>query len=87
VFEEAPPPGDVPSCEEAGVLGPVPALAGALQAAEAIRVLTGAGSAFADRLLTIDLRAGRWRALPLVRNPRCASCAGAETRLARSEVS
>src|SRR5947199_152330 len=48
VFEEAPPPGDVPSCQEAGVLGPVPALAGALQAAEALRVLAGVEARHAD---------------------------------------
>src|SRR5205085_1630617 len=65
VFEEAPPPGDVPSCQDAGVLGPVPSLAGALQAAEAVRLLTGDRVAFADRLLTIDTREGRWRAVPV----------------------
>ncbi|HJQ84960.1 MAG TPA: HesA/MoeB/ThiF family protein, partial [Candidatus Binatia bacterium] len=74
LFEEAPPPGDVPSCEEAGVLGPVPALAGALQAAEAIRLLGGARAAYADRLLTFDLGAGRWRTVPLAPDPRCPVC-------------
>ena len=74
LFEEAPPPGDVPSCEEAGVLGPVPALAGALQAAEAIRLLAGPGPAYAGRLLVIDTRAGRWRAVPVAANPRCPVC-------------
>ena len=75
LFEEAPPPGDVPSCEEAGVLGPVPALASALQAAEAIRLLAGPGPAFAGRLLAIDTRAGRWRSVPVAINPRCPVCA------------
>src|SRR5207244_13334763 len=51
LFEEAPPPGDVPSCEEAGVLGPVATLAGALQAAEAIRLLAGEPPAYANALL------------------------------------
>jgi adenylyltransferase/sulfurtransferase len=75
VFEEAPPPGDTPSCQEAGVMGPVPAFAAALQAAEAIRLLTGRGAAFANRLLTLDLRAGAWRTVPLAPNPRCPVCA------------
>jgi adenylyltransferase/sulfurtransferase len=74
VFEEAPPPDDVPSCQEAGVLGPVVALAGSLQAADAIRVATGATPHFADRLLSIDLRAGTWRSVPVARRPRCAAC-------------
>jgi adenylyltransferase/sulfurtransferase len=75
VFEEAPPPGDVPSCQEAGVLGPVTALAGALQAAEAIRILTGARPAFADRLLSVDALAGSWRTVRVAANPRCPVCA------------
>jgi molybdopterin-synthase adenylyltransferase len=75
VFEEAPPPGDVPSCQEAGVLGPVAALAGALQAAEAIRLLLGEPAAWANTLLAIDTQAGRWRTVPLVPNPCCPACA------------
>jgi molybdopterin/thiamine biosynthesis adenylyltransferase len=74
VFEEAPPPDDVPSCQEAGVLGPVVALAGALQADDALRVAIGVTPRFADRLLTIDLHAGTWRSVPVVRRPDCAAC-------------
>jgi adenylyltransferase/sulfurtransferase len=74
VFEEAPPPGDVPSCQEAGVLGTVTALAGALQAAEAIRIITGRGAAWADRLVTIDVRTGRHRVVPLAVGRRCSTC-------------
>src|SRR5438094_4280820 len=70
VFEDPPPPGDVPSCQEAGVIGPLPALAAALQAAEALRLLTGGRAAFADRLLTIDTREGRYRGVPVTPNPR-----------------
>ena len=87
VFEEPPPPADVPSCTEAGVLGPVAVLAGALQAAEAIRVLTGAGAMFAGRLLAVDARTGRWRTVPVARRPRCPTCAGAPGAFERSEAS
>jgi len=86
VFEEAPPPGDVPSCQDAGVLGPVPVLAGALQAAEAIRVLAGTSPAFAGRLLTIDTREGRWRSIPVTPNPRCPACCPIHA-VGRSEAS
>ena len=75
VFEEAPPPGEAPSCQEAGVLGPVPVLAGALQAADAIRLLLGERPLFAGRLLTIDLASATWRQVPLARNPVCTACA------------
>jgi len=86
VFEEAPPPGDVPSCQEAGVLGPVPSVAGALQAAEALRVLAGGEPQHADRLLTFDLHAGRWRAVPVAARPSCPACARLHV-LGRSEAS
>jgi adenylyltransferase/sulfurtransferase len=84
VFEEAPPPGDVPSCQEAGVLGPVVALAGALEAAEAIRLSTGGRPLYAGRLLTLDLKGGRHRTVPLFPSPRCPACS--EHRVQRSEA-
>jgi adenylyltransferase/sulfurtransferase len=77
LFEEPPPPGEVASCEEAGVLGPLVALAGALQAAEAIRLLTGERPAYAGRLLALDLRRGSQRVVPVAPNPRCPACADA----------
>lgn len=86
LFEDAPPPGDVPSCTEAGVLGPIAALAGTLQATEAIRVLTGRAPAFAGRLFTIDARAGRWRTVPFDPNPRCSTCAPAHEEPPRSHA-
>ncbi len=82
VFEEPPPPDEVPSCQEAGVLGPAVVLAGTLQAGEAVRVLRGDGAAFADRLLTIDTRAGTWRSVPVSPNPGCATC-GVRSGVAR----
>lgn len=86
VFEEAPPPADTPSCDEAGVMGPVPSFAGALQASEAVRLLIGRGAAFAGRLLTVDLQSGLWRTVPLSPNPRCISCAFPASGGARSAL-
>jgi len=74
VFEDAPPPDDTPSCDAAGVAGPVVALAGALQATEALRLLGGARPLFADRLLAIDARDGAWRSVPLRRRAGCRAC-------------
>lgn len=74
LFEEAPPADEVPSCQEAGVLGPAVVLAGTLQAAEALRILGRTEPAFRDRLLTIDTRTGTWRSVPLARDPDCATC-------------
>src|SRR5262249_22301213 len=74
VFEDAPPPDDVPSCQEAGVLGPLVAVAGSLQAADALRIVEGARPHFADRLLSIDLRDGTWRSIRVARRLGCAAC-------------
>jgi molybdopterin/thiamine biosynthesis adenylyltransferase len=84
VFEEAPPPGDVPSCTEAGVLGPVAVLAGLLQAEEALRVLAGR-PAWADAVVVADLLAGRHRRVAVAPNPRCPACTAARA-VPRSEV-
>jgi len=80
VFEEEPPAGDVPSCREAGALGPAVAVGGALQAAEVVRVLTGRRPGFADRLATLDLWTGRWRTVPVSVARRCAVCASSVER-------
>ena len=54
VFPLAPPPGTVPSCGEAGVLGSLCAAIGSVQATEAIKLLTGAGRPLVGRLLLHD---------------------------------
>ncbi|MBE3581278.1 MAG: HesA/MoeB/ThiF family protein, partial [Thermoanaerobacteraceae bacterium] len=43
IFPDPPPPGAVPSCQEAGVIGTVPGLIGAIQATEVIKILLGVG--------------------------------------------
>jgi molybdopterin-synthase adenylyltransferase len=75
LFPEPPPAGEIPSCQEAGVVGGIGGLIGALQAAEAIKYLTGDGDLLTDRLLTYDGLSGRWRHVQLTRNPRCPVCA------------
>jgi adenylyltransferase/sulfurtransferase len=75
LFPEPPPAGDVPSCQEAGVVGGIAGVIGALQAAEAIKYLSGADALLTDRLLTYDALSGRWRQVRLARNPRCPLCA------------
>ena len=54
LFPEPPPPGEVPSCAEAGVLGMLPGLVGSIQATEAVKLILGVGSSLAGRLLLID---------------------------------
>ena len=75
LFGAPPAPGDVPSCQEAGVLGSLAGTIGLLQAAEVIRYLSGSGALLTNRLLTYDALAGRWRHVRLRRNPACPACA------------
>jgi molybdopterin/thiamine biosynthesis adenylyltransferase len=82
LFGAPPEEGSVPSCQEAGVLGSLAGTIGALQAAEAIRIVTGTGTLLADRLLTYDALAGRWRHVRLRRNPACPTCRGVTAPLA-----
>ena len=74
LFGAPPDASDVPSCQEAGVLGSLAGTIGLLQAAEAIRYLTGTGTLLTDRLLTYDALTGRWRQVRLRRNPVCTAC-------------
>ncbi len=60
LFPEPPPAGQVPDCAQAGVLGVLPAIIGSMQAAEAIKVLTGMGTPLKNRLLSYDLLQQEW---------------------------
>jgi adenylyltransferase/sulfurtransferase len=75
LFPEPPPAGEIPTCQEAGVVGPVAGVIGSLQAAEAIKYLTRTGELATDRLITYDGLSDRWRRVRLARNPRCPICA------------
>jgi adenylyltransferase/sulfurtransferase len=77
LFEELPPQGVGPSCAEAGVLGPVPGVIGALQGAEAARLLAGQKPAFAGRLVQYDSRGMTIRSVRFNPNPTCAVCGAA----------
>ena len=76
IFPEAPAPGLAPSCAEAGVLGPLPGVLGAMMAAEAIKVLTGAGTPLRGEMLIHDALYGETRKIALARRPDCPICGG-----------
>ncbi|MBM9595256.1 HesA/MoeB/ThiF family protein [Roseitranquillus sediminis] len=74
IFPEAPAPGLAPSCAEAGVLGPLPGVVGALMAVEAVKRITGAGETLAGRMLIYDALYGETRIIALRRRPDCPVC-------------
>jgi molybdopterin/thiamine biosynthesis adenylyltransferase/3-mercaptopyruvate sulfurtransferase SseA len=74
LYPDPPPPGEVPSCAEAGVLGVLPGIVGALQALEAIKLILGRGEPLIGRLLVFDALALTFRELKLARDPACPVC-------------
>jgi adenylyltransferase/sulfurtransferase len=69
-----PPPGAVPSCAEAGVLGVLPGIIGSLQAMEAIKLILGIGTVPVGRLTVYDALQSSFRTLKLNRDPACRLC-------------
>jgi len=79
LYPEPPPPGLVPSCAEGGVLGVLPGIVGAIQAAETLKLIIGKGEPLVGRLLLFDALAMRFRELKLRKNPECPVCGGHPT--------
>jgi adenylyltransferase/sulfurtransferase len=63
LFPEPPPPGTVPACAEAGVLGALAGVLGSMMALEAIREIAGFGEGLVGRLLMVDAHAMRFETL------------------------
>ncbi len=74
LFRDPPPPGLVPSCAEAGVLGVLPGVIGSIQALEAIKLVLGRGDTLAGRLLLFNALKLEFRELSLKRDPMCPVC-------------
>jgi len=69
LYPEPPPPGMVPSCAEAGVLGVLPGIIGTIQATETLKILLGLGTTLSGRLLLFDALQMQFRELKLRRDP------------------
>jgi sulfur-carrier protein adenylyltransferase/sulfurtransferase len=74
LYPEPPPPGEVPSCAEGGVLGILPGLIGCIQATEAVKLLLGQGQPLIGRLLLYDALQMSFREFKVRRNPNCPMC-------------
>jgi len=69
LYPEPPPPGMVPSCAEGGVLGVLCASIGAVQATEAIKLITGLGETLLGRLMVFDALEMSWREVKIRKDP------------------
>jgi molybdopterin/thiamine biosynthesis adenylyltransferase len=77
VFPQPPPVGAVPTCAQAGVLGPAAGVIGSLQALEALKLLAGLPAPLTDAFLQVDLAAGDFLRVTVSRRADCPDCAGA----------
>jgi len=62
-------------CAVMGVFAPLTGIIGAVQAAEALKLLVGAGETLKGRLLILDALAMQWRTVKLAKDPACPVCA------------
>jgi rhodanese-related sulfurtransferase len=83
---EPPPPGLIPNCAEAGVLGVLPGIIGTIQATEAIKLLTGIGEPLVGKLLLYDALRMRFRQITLPRDPSCPVCGDAPSITTLTEL-
>jgi len=74
LYAAPPPPGVVPSCSEAGVLGAVTGVMGTLQATEVLKEILGIGDSMSGRLLVWDALDARFRTIKLRPDAACALC-------------
>jgi molybdopterin/thiamine biosynthesis adenylyltransferase len=74
LYPEAPPPGTVPSCTEAGILGALTGVMGTLQALEALKEILQIGETLAGKLMLYDGLGGTFRTLKVKPDPDCALC-------------
>lgn len=74
LFPVPPPPGSVPDCAEAGILGAVAGVLGSMQAVEALKILLGLDADQTSALLLYDALSTTWRRMTFRRDPDCVVC-------------
>jgi adenylyltransferase/sulfurtransferase len=74
LFRDPPPPGQVPSCAEAGVLGAFCGMMGSLQASEVVKEVLGIGESLSGWLLIVDALKLRFRKIRVPSDPGCPLC-------------
>ncbi len=74
LYPEPPPPGMVPSCQQAGILGATAGVAGTIQASEVLKLILGIGDPLVGRLLLYNGLEMTFREVPVLRQPDCPVC-------------
>ena len=79
LYPAPPPPGLVPSCAEAGVLGSMTGIVGSIQATEVFKQILDIGDPLVGRLLLVDALTMEFRTMKLRKDPSCPLCGGNPT--------
>jgi adenylyltransferase/sulfurtransferase len=74
LIPQPPPPGAIPSCQEAGVLGAMAGAVGVIQATEVLKIILGKGEVLSGRFLLFDALQMRFEPIEVKRNPECPVC-------------
>lgn len=74
LFPEPPPPGLVPSCQEAGILGAVAGVIGTIQANEVLKYILGLGDLLVGKLLVFNALNSSFRQVKVPKDPNCPVC-------------
>ncbi|QLL41668.1 HesA/MoeB/ThiF family protein [Sulfitobacter pontiacus] len=77
IFPQAPAAHLAPSCAQAGVIGPLPGVIGAMMASEAIKLITGAGAPLRGQMLMYDALYGENRVIGVSKRDDCPICGNA----------
>lgn len=81
IFPQAPAPHLAPSCAEAGVIGPLPGVVGAMMAVEAVKVITGAGTPLRGQMVIYDALYSESRNIRIAPRSDCPICAQTHTEI------
>ncbi len=79
MFPEPPPPGLVPSCQEAGVLGALAGIIGLIQASETLKLILGVGEPLIGKFILFDALKMSLTKLDVKRNEECTVCSKEST--------
>jgi adenylyltransferase/sulfurtransferase len=74
LFSDPPPPGSVPSCQEAGVLGALAGVIGLVQATETLKFILGVGELLVGKLLIFNALEMGFRKVKVPRDEKCPVC-------------
>ncbi|MFW6160502.1 MAG: HesA/MoeB/ThiF family protein, partial [Acidobacteriota bacterium] len=77
-LSEPPPPGEVPTCETVGVLGPAVAVIASLEVSEGLKILMGKNDELLEGMVNFDIWTGDWELFKIKKNPECPACSQGE---------